>query len=91
VHKRVSYLVCTEDAVTRNTQRVRKAAKFNVTVVSPAFVEDAVKSGTVPCAADYAVRKKVCVHGLMVNYSALTAACLVEIRTHNNRYQCPVF
>eukprot|EP00611_Tribonema_gayanum_P028924 TRINITY_DN7591_c0_g1_i2.p2 TRINITY_DN7591_c0_g1~~TRINITY_DN7591_c0_g1_i2.p2 ORF type:complete len:158 (-),score=46.16 TRINITY_DN7591_c0_g1_i2:14-487(-) len=38
VHSRVSYVVCNAEAVANNTQRVRKAARFAIPVVSEAFV-----------------------------------------------------
>lgn len=56
VHKRVSYLVCTDEAFRRNTQRVRKAQKLNVTIVSPEFVDQAVKLGKLPDPKSFQVK-----------------------------------
>ena len=42
LHKNVSLLVCTDEALTKNTQHVRKARKFGVAVVRPSFLLDSV-------------------------------------------------
>ena len=39
VHRRVAYLVATEEAANRRTQRIRKALKFDVPVVSVSFLD----------------------------------------------------
>lgn len=55
VHRRVDYLVCTEAAIRKNTQAVRKAVdKFSIPLVSPAFLHDSIADGAVKDAAAYA-------------------------------------
>ena len=45
VHKRVGYLVATELAVKRSTQRVRKANAKDIPIVTPNFVHDSISAG----------------------------------------------
>ena len=46
VHKRVHYLVCTQQAVDNLTQRVRQALKRNVDIVNVEWVKSCIKNGS---------------------------------------------
>jgi hypothetical protein len=47
LHKRVHLVVATEQAVRRNTQKVRKSRAKAIALVTPAFIHDSIKAGEV--------------------------------------------
>jgi hypothetical protein len=57
VHKRVNFIIATEDALRYNTQRVRKAAKFGIPTVSPRFLKACIKAGKLVDHATFIVVK----------------------------------
>ena len=55
VHKKVRLLIATRDAVRRGTQRVRKAAKKNITIVQPEWLKACAANKARVNPADYAL------------------------------------
>ena len=53
VHKRVHYLVCTQQAVNNLTQRVRQALKRNVDIVDVDWIKQCVENGSRADADEY--------------------------------------
>ncbi|KAJ1458082.1 hypothetical protein M885DRAFT_614771 [Pelagophyceae sp. CCMP2097] len=53
VHKRCTFVVATAAAVDQRTQRIRKALKFNVPVVTPAFIDACEASSARPAHAAF--------------------------------------
>ena len=54
VHKRVSFVVATEAAISKNTQAVRKATgKFAIPLVTPQFLRDSITAGRLLDATEY--------------------------------------
>jgi site-specific DNA-cytosine methylase len=61
VHKRVNFIIATEDALRYNTQRVRKATKFGIPTVSQRFLMACIKAKAIVDHVNFLVRKKVVV------------------------------
>ncbi|CAM9292201.1 unnamed protein product [Pylaiella littoralis] len=55
IHKRVSYVLCTPDAIKYNTQKVRKAIKHGIPLVSQGFIAACVLKGRVVDPAPFRV------------------------------------
>ena len=54
VHKRVTFVVATEAAISKNTQAVRKAkGKFAIPLVTPQFLRDSITAGRLLDATEY--------------------------------------
>jgi flagellar biosynthesis GTPase FlhF len=61
VHKRVNFIIATEDALRYNTQRVRKATKFGIPTVSQRFLTACIKANAIVDHVSFLVTKKVVV------------------------------
>ncbi|CAM9578806.1 unnamed protein product, partial [Discosporangium mesarthrocarpum] len=59
IHKRVSFVVCTESALRQNTQKVRKAVKHGTPLVSQGFIEACLAAGTVVDPSPYLLTRGV--------------------------------
>lgn len=68
VHKKVDYLVASKGAVESATQRVRKADKFKVPVVSISFIEDVYNKRVTPDAVDSYMFSSESISGSIQSY-----------------------
>lgn len=53
IHKRVAFVVGTPAAITQNTQRVRKACKYKIPIVTTSFLQHAEETGLLPAVDEH--------------------------------------